>query len=194
VVSTCRGSADYDVDLTFDWIGRARWTISLRPPVWMLHPPLDIMIEVSLSDQVLDLVLHVPTLFGVMVVFAVETTVSAPVPFFGSSLDAVQWCQEPLLSYLEEDLGPRGVERSHRGPWTAKVWPLNPPPRRSRGRSLRLFHSWMLLFFTFFDDQGLDGDEVVCPLHHLGDCGRRFLNQRPKQFGRAYAHQKDLDD
>ncbi|RWV83860.1 hypothetical protein GW17_00054482 [Ensete ventricosum] len=61
-----------------------------------------------------------------------------------------------------------------------KFGPLNPPPRRSRGRSLRLFHSWTLLFFTFSDDQGLDSDEVVCPLHHLGDYGRRFLDQRPK--------------
>ncbi|RRT53185.1 hypothetical protein B296_00044644 [Ensete ventricosum] len=56
-ISTCRGSTDYNVDLTFNWIGRVHWTISLRPPVWVVHPPLDIMTKVSLPDQVLDLVL-----------------------------------------------------------------------------------------------------------------------------------------
>ncbi|RWW29227.1 hypothetical protein GW17_00006276 [Ensete ventricosum] len=127
----------------------------------MVHSPLDIMIEVSLANQVLDLVLQVLTLFGVVAVFTVETIVSTVVPFFGSDLNAVRWCQESLPPYLEEDLGPRGVERSRRGPWAA---------------------------------EGLGCDEVVCPLHHLGDCGWRFLDQRPKQFGRAYAHQKGLDD
>ncbi|RZR98942.1 hypothetical protein BHM03_00028396 [Ensete ventricosum] len=48
------------------------------------------MTEVSLADQVLDLVLQVPVLFGIMTVFTVETIVSAPVPFFGSGLDAVR--------------------------------------------------------------------------------------------------------
>ncbi|RWW88785.1 hypothetical protein BHE74_00002321 [Ensete ventricosum] len=101
----------------------------------MVHPPLDIMTEVSLPDQVLNLVLQVSTLFGVVVVFTVKIIVSALVPFFGSGLDAVRWCHEPLPSYLEEDLDPRGVERSY----LAEVWPLYPPPRWSRGRSPRLF-------------------------------------------------------
>ncbi|RRT56872.1 hypothetical protein B296_00009021 [Ensete ventricosum] len=62
----------------------------------MVHPPLDIMIEVSLPDQVLDLVLQVPTLFGVVAIFTVKTIVSAPVPFFGPGFDAVRWCMSPF--------------------------------------------------------------------------------------------------
>ncbi|RRT53857.1 hypothetical protein B296_00019786 [Ensete ventricosum] len=111
VVSTRRGSTDYDVDLSFDWVGRARLTISLRSPVRVVHSPLDIITEVSLADQVLDLVLQVSTFFGVVAVFTVEAIVSAFVPFLKSGLDAVWWCQEPLPPYLEEELGPRGVER-----------------------------------------------------------------------------------
>ncbi|RWW64590.1 hypothetical protein BHE74_00028163 [Ensete ventricosum] len=151
-VSTRRGSTDYDVDLTFDRVGKALWMISLQPPVWMVHSPLDIMTEVSLADQVLDLVLQVLALFGVMAVFTMEMIIYAPVPFFGSGLDVVRWCQESLPPYLEEEFGPRRFERSRRGPWAAEVWPLYPPPRWSQGGSSRLFHSGTLLFFTFFGD------------------------------------------
>ncbi|RWW08264.1 hypothetical protein GW17_00028313 [Ensete ventricosum] len=59
-----------------------------RSLVWVVHSPLDIMIEVSLVDQVLDLILQVPAFFGVVVIFTVETIVSALVPFLGSGLDA----------------------------------------------------------------------------------------------------------
>ncbi|RZR88538.1 hypothetical protein BHM03_00016141 [Ensete ventricosum] len=145
---TCRGAvptrrefADYDVDLSFDRVGRARLAISFRPPVWVVHSPLDIMTKVSLVDQVLDLVLQVPALFNVMAVFTVERIVSALVPFFGPGLDVVWWCQESLPPYLEEDLGPCGVERSRWGPLVTEVWPLYPPPWWSRGGSSRLFHS-----------------------------------------------------
>ncbi|RRT79568.1 hypothetical protein B296_00010844 [Ensete ventricosum] len=71
-VPTRHGSADYDVDLSFDHVDRTCLAISLRLPVWVVHSPLDIMTEVFLADQVLDLVLQVPTLFGVVVVFMVE--------------------------------------------------------------------------------------------------------------------------
>ncbi|RWV78437.1 hypothetical protein GW17_00060603 [Ensete ventricosum] len=56
VVSTCSRSADYDVDLSFDWVGRARLSVSLRSPVEVVSSPLDIMTEVSLADQVFDLI------------------------------------------------------------------------------------------------------------------------------------------
>ncbi|RWW85159.1 hypothetical protein BHE74_00006189 [Ensete ventricosum] len=140
-VPTRREFADYDVDLSFNRVGRARLAISLRPPVWVVHSPLDIMTKVSLVDQVLDLVLQVPSLFNVMAVFTVERIVSAPVPFFGPGLDVVWWCQESIPPYLEEDLSPYGVERSRRGPLATEVWPLYPPPWWSRGGSSRLFHS-----------------------------------------------------
>ncbi|RZS11564.1 hypothetical protein BHM03_00042902 [Ensete ventricosum] len=52
-----------------------------------------------------------------------ETTISAPIPFFGSSLDAVRWCLESLSPYMEEDLGPCGVERSCRGRGRLKSGP-----------------------------------------------------------------------
>ncbi|RWW16460.1 hypothetical protein GW17_00019660 [Ensete ventricosum] len=95
-VSTRSGSADYDVDPSFDWVNRACLSISLRSPVWVVPSPLDIMTEVSLADQVLDLILQVPTFFGVVAVFMVETIIYALVPFLGLGLDVVWWCQEPL--------------------------------------------------------------------------------------------------
>ncbi|RRT71386.1 hypothetical protein B296_00019681 [Ensete ventricosum] len=50
-VSTRDWSADYDVNLSFNWVGQARLSVSLRSPVGVVSSPLDIMIEVSLGDQ-----------------------------------------------------------------------------------------------------------------------------------------------
>ncbi|RRT74107.1 hypothetical protein B296_00032689 [Ensete ventricosum] len=88
-VSTRSRSIDYDINLSFDWVGWVRLSVSLQSPVGVVSSPLDIMIEVSLADQVFDLVLYVPTLLSVVAVFMMETTISAPVPFLGMGLDAI---------------------------------------------------------------------------------------------------------
>ncbi|RWW19736.1 hypothetical protein GW17_00016183, partial [Ensete ventricosum] len=56
-VSTRDWSADYDVDISFNWVSQACVSVSLRSPVGVVSSPLDIMIEVSLADQVFDLIL-----------------------------------------------------------------------------------------------------------------------------------------
>ncbi|RWW67722.1 hypothetical protein BHE74_00024811 [Ensete ventricosum] len=92
----CRGAAstrswstDYNIDLSFDWVGWACLSVSLRSPVGV-----------------------VPAFLGVVVVFTMKTIISVLVPFLGSGLDTVWGCQEPFPPYLEENLGPRGVKKS----------------------------------------------------------------------------------
>ncbi|RWW69531.1 hypothetical protein BHE74_00022858 [Ensete ventricosum] len=92
-------------------------------------------------------------------------------------LDAIRGRQEFLPLYLEENLGSRRVEGCCRGSRPAEVRPLYPPPRRLRGRPPGLFCSWVLLLLAFFDNQGLNRDEMVCPLHHLQHRGRGFFHQ-----------------
>ncbi|RRT32042.1 hypothetical protein B296_00056209 [Ensete ventricosum] len=163
-VPTHREFADYDVDLSFDRVGRARLAISLRPPVWVVHSPLDIMTKVSLADQVLDLVLQVLTLFNVMAVFTVEMIVSAPIPFFGPGLDVVWWCQESLPPYLEEDLVHVELRGVVGGRWRLKSGP-----------SILLLGS----------PEGLGDDKVVCPLYHLRDYRGVCVRDRPRLGGES---------
>ncbi|RZS18150.1 hypothetical protein BHM03_00050382 [Ensete ventricosum] len=75
-------------------------------------------------------------------------------------LDAIRGRQEFLPLYLEENLGSLRVEGCCRGSRPAEVRPLYPPPRRLRGRPPGLFCSWVLLLLAFFDNQGLNRDEM----------------------------------
>ncbi|RZS10513.1 hypothetical protein BHM03_00041748 [Ensete ventricosum] len=102
-------------------VGWARSPIPFWSLVEVVSSSLDIMAEVSLADQVLDLVFEVPTFLGVMVIFMMKTIISSLVPFLGMGLDAIRGRQEFFSPYLEENLDSRGVEGRCRRSRVAEV-------------------------------------------------------------------------
>ncbi|RWW55452.1 hypothetical protein BHE74_00037911 [Ensete ventricosum] len=63
----------------------------------------------------------VPAFFDIMVVFTMETIILTLVPFLGTDFDAIWRRQESFPPYLEENLGPRGVEGRCRRSCAAEV-------------------------------------------------------------------------
>ncbi|RZR74261.1 hypothetical protein BHM03_00034419 [Ensete ventricosum] len=64
---------------------------------------------------------RVPAFFDIMVVFTMETIILTLVPFLGTDFDAIWRRQESFPPYLEENLGPRGVEGRCRRSCAAEV-------------------------------------------------------------------------
>ncbi|RWW88725.1 hypothetical protein BHE74_00002393 [Ensete ventricosum] len=91
------------------------------------------MAEVSLANEIFDLIFKVMTFLSVMSVLPMEEVVSFLGSPFGASLDWVGGHEKSFLSDLEKSLRPSRVKRGRRWP---RQWRLRPVDSSSRGCAL----------------------------------------------------------
>ncbi|RWW00205.1 hypothetical protein GW17_00036846 [Ensete ventricosum] len=104
-----------------------------------------------------------------------EVTVTFAVPVRNSRPHRVGSFYESLLSDLEKNLCPSGVERDIGRSRSGLYASLHPPPWEPRGWAPRGPSPEALLIFTFLHHQSLGGDVLVGPLQHLWYNRRSYI-------------------
>ncbi|RWW06172.1 hypothetical protein GW17_00030516, partial [Ensete ventricosum] len=96
-------SVDNDVDLFLDGSLRAGQIIPSGSTFWRCSLVSYISTEMSISNEVFNLVLEVVALLRIVSVLSVETIVSSFVVPFRVHFDWVRGCEEPFLLDLKEN-------------------------------------------------------------------------------------------
>ncbi|RWV91821.1 hypothetical protein GW17_00045854 [Ensete ventricosum] len=95
-----------------------------------------------------------------------EVIITFTVPVLGSRRQRVGSFEESLLSDLEKDLCPSGVEQNIGQSGNDLLTSLHPPPWKPKGWAPRGLSQGALLIFTFLYHQSLSCDVLVGPLQH----------------------------
>ncbi|RZS14766.1 hypothetical protein BHM03_00046501 [Ensete ventricosum] len=95
-----------------------------------------------------------------------EVIITFTVPVLGSRPQRVGSFEESLLSDLEKDLCPSGVEQNIGQSGNDLLTSLHPPPWKPKGWAPRGLSQGALLIFTFLYHQSLSCDVLVGPLQH----------------------------
>ncbi|RWV80467.1 hypothetical protein GW17_00058263 [Ensete ventricosum] len=115
----------------------------------------------------------------------VEAIITSAVPVLGSRPHRVGCFEESLLSDLEKNLSPSGVERDIGRSRNSLLASLRPPPWEPRGWAPRGLSPGVLLIFMFLRHQNLGGDLLVGPLQHLWYSRGGIAPQATRRGGKA---------